>query len=395
MQLYSNQEECCGCTACISICPNDVIVMHRDEKGFDYPQIINTQDCIECGLCLEVCPHKQQVINKEPNIKMVYGLQHMSKDVLKSSSSGGAFTAISDVVLSRGGVVFGAIMDHNFDVFHQMAQDAPGRDRMRGSKYVQSEMRNTYKTVKEELIRGTEVLFIGTPCQVAGLNSFLDSDYPNLYTVDFLCHGTPSTLLLKDHIAHLEKRFKKKATSYFFRDKKYGWGHDETIGFSDGSYESSLPVSSLKDIFNLNLNLRSSCYKCKYASPNRESDLTIADFWGAERILKKYDNKGTSLVLVNSDKGESIFNLAKKYCEVIKTDLSNIKQSTLWGTTSKVREDLSVSDFWNLYHSRGYEAIVAKYCKKTFRQIVMHHGRRLVSILHLEKIVYRIKTSLS
>ena len=202
--LIDKKNECCGCTACMNVCPTNAIKFEMDEQGFLYPNV-NIDRCIECGACEDVCDFRKEKSNVS-TVKEVYGLQYESKEVLRESTSGGAFTAISDIVLKEQGIVFGAVLDGlEFDVFHVATTDTNGRDKMRGSKYVQSDLKNTFQEVKRYLKKKRRVLFVGTPCQVAGLQSYLGDSYKELLvTVDMLCHGTPSVLLLKEHKKYLE-----------------------------------------------------------------------------------------------------------------------------------------------------------------------------------------------
>ncbi len=190
IELYERSEDCCGCTACMSICPKDAITMAADKEGFLYPQIDEAL-CIECDLCTQVCAfHDSYRIGGNYDQPLVYAAKHRSDEVRMNSSSGGLFTAISDFVLERNGVVYGAAFGKDFEVRHHRAETVEERDRFRGSKYVQSNLLGIYKEVKTELRKGKTVLFTGTPCQNAGLRSFLNKEYERLYLCDIVCHGT-------------------------------------------------------------------------------------------------------------------------------------------------------------------------------------------------------------
>lgn len=278
--------------------------MTTDEKGFLYP-VVDNELCVDCGRCQNVCPLRKEEPEFKQDAQRIFALQHPDSAVVNQSSSGGAFTLLSDQFLQRGGAVFGCIIDDEFNVFHTMATETVGRDRMRGSKYVQSDMRDVYKQVRQ-VCKDRLVMFVGTPCQVAGLNAYLGQQPENLLTIDFICHGTPSAKLFQDHIKFLENKYGKKVVSYKFRDKKYGWRHVETAFFADGSQKTNYWTFRLKRFFIMNLSLRPACYSCKFTNTKRVADITIADFWGAEKVLQNYDNIGISIAMVNSHKGIDI-----------------------------------------------------------------------------------------
>lgn len=387
--LVKDKMDCCGCSACMNSCPQNAIAMQPDADGFLYPTI-DSEKCMDCGICLKVCSFKNRE-EKLPNIKKVFALQHNSKDVLKTSTSGGAFTAISDVLLERGAVVFGALLDDNFDVYHVVVRTKEERDKLKGSKYVQSDLKSTYKEIKEFLSRDTTVMFVGTPCQVSELYTYLGKDDAGLFTIDFICHGTPSLLLFKEHIAYLENKYNKKAIFYKFRDKKYGWTHTESIGFSGGVTCSSFSVLKLKTLFYSNLTLRPSCYACKYANFHRDADITIGDYWGVEKAHKIYDSKGTSLLIVNSDKGDKMLSSLAGSCKLIPSDIKLAMQN---GIKHPPRMPKNRDEFWKLFHASGYKVAVDKYGTLTSKQKISVVSKRISHVLHIEKFYIFINTNL-
>jgi len=222
INLFSDKSNCCGCSACFSICPKNAISMLPDEEGFLYPHI-DTTKCIECGLCKKVCAFQSpyDVTKSNPQLN-VYAVKHRNEDVRQYSQSGGAFTALSDVTLSEGGVIYGATFGNDWHVKHGRAQTPAERNCFRGSKYVQSDLDSIFYQVERDLNQGEKVLFSGTPCQCAGLKSFLlfkKIDLSNLLLVDIVCHGTPSPLLWSDHLKSLEKKHKSKIKNIFFEQK--------------------------------------------------------------------------------------------------------------------------------------------------------------------------------
>ena len=389
VDLTKDRSDCCGCSACMSSCPRSAITLKPDAEGFLYPEI-DAEKCNGCGICLKVCDFKKREV-LPPNYKKVFALQHSSKDVLKTSTSGGAFTAISDVFLKRGAVVYGAFLDDNFDTYHIAAGTTEERDKLKGSKYVQSDMRNVFHEIKQLLTEDMEILFVGTPCQTAGLHSYLGKDYPKLFTMDFICHGTPSQMLFKEHIRFLESKTKKKAVCYQFRDKKFGWIHTESVGFADGTIYYSLPVIKFNALFHSDLGLRPACYSCKYANLRRYSDITIGDYWGVEKAHRIYDNRGTSLVIINSEKGQNVIDSLSEDCKLIPSDIKLAMQN---GMKRPVKMPRCRDDFWQLFRLSGYDAATEKYAPVTARMRISTISKRALYTLHVDKLAIKMKSKL-
>lgn len=298
---------CSGCHACYNVCPVNSIKMEPDDDGFLYPNI-DEETCINCGKCKLVCPvlkdyigHKKvqafACINKDENIRL-------------QSSSGGVFSLIAKYVLSQNGVVFGAAFDEDFGVKHIEILSEDELYKLRGSKYLQSTIGDTYKKAEEYLKQGKVVLFSGTPCQISGLKSYLGKKYDKLILQDIICHGVPSPFVWKKYIEFRETKSNLRAKTAYFRDKTYGWKKFslKCIFDKDDEYVQTLDKDEFMQSFLKNLCLRPSCYNCHSKSLERESDITLADFWGIDNVLPEMnDDKGTSLVLVNSKKGNDIF----------------------------------------------------------------------------------------
>lgn len=314
--------DCCGCNACAQICPTQCISMISDEEGFKYPQVMEYK-CISCNKCEKACP-----IIHHKNVKLVcddlkpktIGGCHNNEEVRKKSSSGGAFTLLAELVLKNKGIVFGAGFNEDLEVNHMSVEKIEDLDKLRGSKYVQSDIKNTYLEARENLENGRMVLFVGTPCQSAGLSSFLNKDYDTLFKCDFICHGVPSPLVFRKYINYLEEKYKDKVIEFRFRNKDKGWRQSgqqmgTCVKFKHGKVKYFMPA--YKDLFMngflSDLYLRPSCHKCKFKSmPKNYSDITFADFWGVNAVNSKLnDKKGTSLILINTDKGEKLFNEVK------------------------------------------------------------------------------------
>ena len=313
MIRITNYADCCGCTACASICAHKAITMKADALGFFYPEVDETK-CVECGLCETVCefhPHYDLSDNlPEPE---AYVGRHKDIEHVHKSQSGAAFIPISDYILNLGGVIYGAGFDKLFRVTHKRALTTQERDEFRGSKYVQSDLNGVFQQVKQDLKAGKTVLFSGTPCQTAGLKSFVGKRMrENLVLVDLVCHGVGAPNLWRDYLDLLERRQKDKLCAVTFRDKKYGWqSHVETLHFTHGKTMGKRIFATL---YAWRFALRKSCGICPYCNTRRPSDLTIADFWGKDNAATKFcqDNKGCSMVFVNTEKGRTIWDTIRK-----------------------------------------------------------------------------------
>ncbi len=383
VELFANKNDCCGCSACANICPKNAIMMIKNSEGFLYPQI-DEKLCINCGKCKTVCAFQNKGL-KEKETKYplgVYAMKHKSDEVRFNSTSGGAFTAISDYVLEKGGLVYGAAFDDDFNVKHISAYTVLERDAIRGSKYTQSDMTDTFKNIASNLKSGKTVLFTGTPCQCAGLRSFLESqksDTDNLIACDFVCHGVPSPLLWSEHINSLTKRY-GKIDAYSCRSKVDGWhGHTEAIMVNGKLKYKSPFIQKERVLFHSDLMLRYSCYNCKYTNYYRPSDITIADFWGIEKCFPEFDdNKGVSLILVNSEKGEKVFEAIDDSIISISSNKEQCSQPQFFNPIAiPANRDL----FWDDYNKKGYKFVIRKYGKAGFLSEVKN-----AIILFLRKI---------
>lgn len=358
MIKIENKEDCCGCTACASICTHDAITMIPDALGFLYPQV-DVNKCVECGLCEKVCAfndHYDTSLNLEKPI--AYGARHKNMKEVETSRSGAAFIAISDYILEQGGVVYGAGYAEHFRVVHKRATTKEERNEFKGSKYVQSDMNKVFRQVKEDLRNGLTVLFSGTPCQTSGLNSFVGKRLrERLFLVDIVCHGVPGPYLWRDYLTYLEKIQGSPIVWVNFRDKqKYGWrAHLESFIFKNGGGKMSFTFLFYKHIM-----FRQSCGKCHFCNTRRPSDITIADFWGWEKTdsdINK-DDKGLSLVLVNTEKGKRLFEAIKDRMNVVPADLENCLQTHL-----RMPSDIHPlrMQFEDEYKKKGFEYVYLKY----------------------------------
>ncbi len=309
--------------ACAAACPNNTINIKTNAEGFIYPQINNLL-CNDCGICQEICPVYKSTISAnhtsnpdEEKVPTVFAAWHLDDRVRKDSSSGGVFTALAEEVLSKKGVVVGAAFDETYTLRHILIDNNDGLEKLRGSKYLQSEIRPTlYKRIKEILEQNRILLFSGTPCQVAGLRSFLHKSYDNLICCDVACHGVPSPKVFDAYKKMLEKQNKAKVMRIAFRRKDSGWKkYSVLLSFDNNTeYRSIYNEDPFMLGFLRNIYLRPSCYICQFARIDRPGDITLADFWGVGQKYPQYDkdDKGTSLILVNSSKGNLWFNQIKK-----------------------------------------------------------------------------------
>ena len=290
--------------------------MRADAMGFVYPKV-DMNLCVDCGLCEKVCDFSnRKPLTVPKNFTLpCHAARHGDETVLARSQSGGAFTALSEIVLENGGVVYGAGFNKDFSVSHRRATTSEERDAMRGSKYVQSDLSGVFSQVKSDLESGSTVMFTGTPCQVAGLKAFLPKKlHSALLTVDFVCHGVPSPAVWKEYV-ELRTRG-KDVIKADFRDKEAcGWRMSKE-SFMDSSGRKYV-YDTYTDLFDRNIMLRESCHACPYNIINRESDVVIADFWGIGRVIPElYDDKGTSMLICRTSKGEELYESAKVHMQI-------------------------------------------------------------------------------
>lgn len=379
-----DKSQCCGCTACASVCEIGAITMQADVMGFLYP-VVDTNKCVDCGLCEKVCAFNDNYDTSlnlpEPN---VYGARHKDMAEVETSRSGAAFIAISDYVLEHGGVVYGAGYADHFRVVHKRATTKDERDEFKGSKYVQSDIRGIFRQVKKDLKDGLTVLFSGTPCQTAGLNSYIGKKLrEHLVLVDIVCHGVPGPNLWRDYIDYLEKKHGNRICWVNFRDKqKYGWtAHHETFKFERGGDKMSFTY-----LFYQHIMFRPSCGRCHYANTRRPSDITIADFWGWQKTdpdINK-DDKGVSLILVNTEKGRELFDKIENRMYVIPAKLQDCMQPNLQHPSVF---NPRFKKFESDYERNGFAYVMKKYgednWKTKLRRFAGRVKRRIKRLLGL------------
>lgn len=361
--IFKNKDfkgSCCGCTACANICPNSAITMKEDKEGFLQP-IINNKKCNNCHLCEKVCP-----LNKEKSssgFEPITFATMANNDIRVKSSSGGMFTILANYFLENNGYVCGASFDKNWKVKHIIIDNKKDLDKLRGSKYVQSDLGNIFKDVKNLLEKNSKVLFTGTPCQIAGIKSFLGKEYENLYLVDLLCHGVPSP---KIWIQYLKEEFKyKDIKAINFRDKHNFWYMlPQSITYPNKKVvKCEFQIMDFMKTFLNNICNRPSCNDCQFATYNRLSDITIGDFWGIQKYTENMlDQYGTSMTVINNQKGFDLFNIVKE--NLYKYELINTENNEITALTAKFKAFENRKAFFRLINSGKTVKESWEYCKK-------------------------------
>lgn len=381
MSSVIEKNKCTGCGVCENVCPVSCIKMKFDVEGFRYPEI-EEKECIKCGRCEKLCP----IINKISTYdgENAYAVINKDHEIRMNSSSGGVFSLLAKNILENNGIVFGACMDENGFVIHKSVESIENLDKLRGSKYAQSNMKNSYNLVKTYLQSGRKVLFTGTPCQIAGLRKYLGCEYENLICQDIICHGVPSPIVFKEYIDDFKRNY-GKIKQVQFREKSTGW-KEYSVNFSFDSgkiYRRYASEDMFMRGFLNNYFLRPSCHECQFKGEKRYGDITLADFWGINKILPDMDdNKGTSLVLINSYKAEIIWNAIQE--ENIVYQKVNRKESLINNRAAVVssKENEKRKDFFDLMEAKGTLVALRKYCElKTYKRIYWHLKKYIKMIL--------------
>ena len=327
-----DKHNCCGCEACVQVCPKQCISFTADNEGFSYPKV-DEAFCINCGLCEKVCPVLHPYKERTP-LKTLAAINE-NDEVRLASSSGGIFTLLAEQVIGDGGAVFGARFDDQWQVVFDFTETTEGIKAFQGSKYLQAQVGDSFARCKKFLDDGRKVLFSGTQCQIAGLLHFLRKPYDNLLTVDFICHGVPSPLVWQRYLNEVVSIGSRAISDIQFRNKERGW---KLFSFKleyDDDCKSVVMSTPFNDdlymrAFLANLILRPSCHACPAKSGKSHSDITIADFWGIELVNPDMDDdRGTSLVLVNSEKGNYALPLSLMSFTEEEFDVA-IRKNTAW-----------------------------------------------------------------
>ena len=330
----SNKIDCCGCNACGDVCAHNAISFETDIEGFWYP-IVDKVKCVDCGLCDNVCPIINSTRLKKNDLEqsICYAAEHKNLEVVFDSTSGGLFSALADIMYRDKGYVGGAIFNDDFSVRHYISNEKKDLQLLRSSKYLQSNLEGFYKQVKDLLISGEKVLVCGTPCQMAALRAFLRKDYENLIIADFICLGVNSPKVWRKYLDSFEERYGHKVIYCKAKSKEYGWRNlTQKVILDDGKeyYETGNQSNFTKGYLRTHVYARPSCYECKFKGYPRMSDITLADFWKIETIDKTLDKDlGTSLVMINSEKGKKFFEKVKSRINYHEVPFSSIEAGNM------------------------------------------------------------------
>jgi len=351
--------------------------MQCDEEGFWYP-VVDLNACTECGLCEQACPILMRKLTD--NHPIAYGCINKDNNIRQQSSSGGVFTVIAEEVIAENGVVFGASFDDAFNVVHSQTDRLDGLDSFRGSKYVQSCIGDSYKLVQGFLKQGRHVLFTGTPCQIGGLKAFLQQDYANLLCIDIVCHGVPSPKVWQKYVLYRENCAGASARRIAFRRKDEGWKRF-SVSFlfnNDTEYVKTLDRDLYMQAFLQNICLRPSCYACNFKTLHRQSDITLADFWGIQYILPEMDdNKGTSLIFVNSVIGQSMIKHIKDNILCKEVDINQAVSYNSAANKSagyNPKRDVFFEGLWKV----PFDQLVKKYCSDSIYVRVKRKAKSII-----------------
>lgn len=377
-------DACCGCMACVSSCIHNAILVKKDKMCFSVP-VIDKDKCVDCGLCSKNC----QALNPIPKIDTLpscsYALYAREKTIHEQSASGGASAVFMQHILNNGGVAYGVVMPDLSHVFHKRIESLEEISQTQGSKYVQSDIGDTYKLVKNDLISGRKVLFTGTPCQVGGLQKYLRKQYSNLITVELICHGVSSLGLLNDHLSTSIRKDSVHGCSVSFREKELHKGVKYVTTVRRGN---TIIYKDYNDCFikafEFGLTLRESCYSCPYTSPYRIADISIGDFWGLGKIEDcTFDtDNGVSGVIINTPKGNDFFVECQDAFKIVVRDFYEFINGN--GATKHSATRVAFRNRFILeYHSGAFTSVVSRLMEKSMRynkQLIRLHRYHLVSL---------------
>lgn len=389
MKRIEGLQACTACTVCYNVCPQNCIEMIEDKEGFIYPRV-NQAKCFNCKLCENICPELNPV--ESPIYEKAWYGWSKCEDVRKSSSSGGAFTALARKVIDNCGVVYGAIFDYSSKKVTYANSNYSTIEEMRKSKYVQAGLGNTLRQIKKDLDDGKVVMFVGTPCHVAGVKNFLKShrNYSKLILCDFICHGVPSPKILKDHLTYLEKIKGAEINTVDFRpktDKKRPWSvhHLKCIFTNQSIYDKAQRLDWYMRAFIIkNIDLRKSCYECKYCQEQHISDITLADFWGIKQFKPELnDEKGISLIIANTDKGANLITSISLEFNLYGLSWDYAKYVYKPRTVSKYNLEKR-NIFFDFYAKNGYEKVMKQFIQKDInKEKIFFFLRKLYLFLNI------------
>ena len=392
MPTLVNWEQCCGCGACANRCPKQAITMQPNREGFLHP-VVDVEKCVECGACEKACPGLLFAKNEQTQ-PQAFIVQHKDDAIRYQSTSGGAFTAIAEEVIRRGGVVFGAAMTEDLEVRHIFVEDIEGLAKFRNSKYVQSEVGDSYSVAKKFLNEGRYVCFSGTPCQINGLYKFLGKDYENLIAVDVVCKSVPSPLVFKKYVEYKKSR-EGAISDVVFRDKKRGFlyctmahylSHEDRKAAKDVYRRGSETDEWLRMFLSGKIS-RHSCMTCPYQNAHRVGDFTLGDIWETGNA-KLDDNKGTTLVHVWTKKGTDFLDSIK---DNVRLEAYPIEKSRGSERTSTLKVLPNRDKLFEDANNMTADAFFAKYAPYTMKVRMKNASRYLLWRLGLQNLVRHVK----
>lgn len=366
--------KCCGCSSCVAACPKTALRLGKDEYGFLKP-VIDTDKCINCGLCVESCPYHGEVSYNNP----LYSYAAISKDrsVVKTSSSGGIFYQLAKSVISNGGVVCGATMDSSFQIRHIIISKEEEIRLLQKSKYVQSNLGNSFVEIKKYLRNNKKVLFSGTPCQVTALKTFLrKEDCSNLLLVDIVCHGVPSQVLFDDYLECLQKRV-GKIEKYEFRSKKSDRnGMNWFFSYKPINKRLKIknwPEDSYNYFYMMGMVYRDSCYSCKFAKAQRVSDITLCDYWSWDNYHEKDFQSSSSVsgMILNTEKGQMMMDNCFDELKLVETKYDDIVRHNKC-LNSPTEKNVGRDKLLNDWIANGYESLDKTFRRKHFKSIIKY-----------------------
>ena len=390
MIQIANKSECCGCCACVDVCAHSAIQLQTDIEGFWYP-IVDKDKCVDCGLCDKVCPELHiRDLKKNDFDKPLHTIAAINKDmaVRWDSTSGGVFSALADVMYGLGGYVSGAIYNEDFSVKNFISNKKDDLERLRSSKYLQSKAEGIYKEIRKLLRNGERALACGTPCQMAALRSFLGKDYDNLIIVDFICRGVNSPKVYRKYLDSLENKYGGKVVYVKAKNKELGWRNlTRKVVFDNGKvYYGVRMEDDFRRGYHTNVFCRPSCYVCQYKGFPRMADITIADYWGIEKVDKNLDNNiGTSMILLNSKKGVSYFELVKDKLEWTYTKFESILPGNIALTKPIQPAKINREQFFQDLNNGTFDDVVEKYfpLKKAYKRSLKMSVKQLIKPYYL------------
>ena len=398
MIQINDKSKCCGCTACMSICPLKCISMTCDEEGFLYPSV-DKNKCVQCGACDKVCPI-QNVVEETPFEQKAYIVRNKNKEIKKASAAGGFFYNLGSYVIKSGGVVCGVALDEAFHAVHILTDSEEDLIRFAGSKYMQSVVGNkTFACIKTNLDKGKQVLFSGTPCQVEGLLSFLKGDYSNLITVDIVCHSVPSPMIFDKYLAYVSKKYHDTIVDVHFRDKKYSYNFPtmKLVGSKKGEfYHCGMEADPFLRAFFANICDRPSCYNCHFRKQYRRSDFTI---WDCNTVAKDApefnDGLGATKILIHTKKGHNILDEIGNSYDLIEMQTEQIINRNSAMFKSNMKSDHREAFFKDATVLDGY-SLMKKWFPITWKHILKHKIRIVLQVIGLQDFMrilkHKIKT---